>query len=499
MMRLCLKLMTIMNRCIISGFWGTRKKNSEASRSVRPGSWTMSDPQDFPWTFDQFHRYEVLKKALKFFFRNQTPHVLDVGGISPGRGGKAFWFPIRKLVPKNSFVLDKDCVKGAGFIQGDAAHLPLKDQCFDVTAALDVIEHIPSENRADVLKELGRVSQDLVVLSVPKASPQVREAEDMISEQVQKLYGVSHVQLEEHRRFGLPKKEFISEAFKDLGFSQVCFSYGSLRNWMFFQSLKHGFLFQAESKSVAEGIDWFAAQYLKGTELSPLFVRDFWVASRNRRESELKKGVHRIQDQLKGQGAKSPKQVPGQLDRLKAFNRGLIRSFSKDKVTGVILAETGGQNLRDCLKHALSQKVDFDFEVCVLNIGENPDIRYMMKAFFPEVKYLSLKQKSPITFREQMLELFCQLKGDYILLVDEERMLPQDEAAGFLRQITQKTSTMVLVPDEKCVFVPRTVFSDAHWDEKLMQRKIKAMGKQDILKALREGLESDKGKVICGD
>lgn len=462
----------------------------EACGSTPYGSLKMNKELHFPWTFDQYHRYRVLNAALKFFFKEKSPVVLDVGGVSPRRGGGTFWLPIREIVPDKSYVLDTDYVRLHEFIQGDAAHLPFEDNSVDVVSALDVLEHIAPQKREGILEEFGRVSQDLILLSVPEATKEVRAAEDMLYDQVKKLYGINHAQLEEHRRFGLPEIETLSEILRSLGFSEIHFSYGSLTNWIFFQSLKHGFFFRPESDSILEGIDWFEAQYLKGTEFQPPFIRHFWAASKKREESELKDGVKWIQNQLKeksDKSEKSPKQVSGELDRLKSFNRALIRSLSREKTTVMILAESGGQKLRECLKHILSQKVYFDLEVSVLNITENPDIKYMIKAFYPAVKYLSWKTPHPAAFREKMLELFCELQGDYILILDEARLLPQDSVTQIFEKMRENPKILIINSDSQWVFMRRKIFSSQNWDKSQMKRTIEKMNKEEIFMTLRQG------------
>lgn len=447
----------------------------------------MNEPRSFPWTFDQYQRYAVLKAVLEVFFKEKSPVVLDAGGISPGRPGEAPWLPVGEISPGKSYVLDREYVREDGFIQGDAAALPFQDNRLDVVSALDVIEHIPPEKREAVLEELGRVSRDLVVVSAPIAGKEVEEAEAMLYDQVLRLHRTGHAQLEEHRRFGLPKIEKISGIFESSGLTVAGFSYGCLAAWMFFQSLKHAFLFRPESKSILECVDWFAAGYLNETEFRPPYIRHFWLVSGKRDKRELEAGVQRIQSTLKEKGGAREREGRGELEKLAVFNRELIRFFYPDKVTAVILAESGGQKLRESLQHVLSQKVFFDFEVSVWNTSGDPDIKYMVEVFYPAVTYLSWKKSHSGTFRERMLELFCRLKGDHILLLDEAVLLPQDAAARFLKEL--RDSRRSLTGGAHWLFMRRTVFSDLDWDEKLMRKKVEKMTKKEIFTVLCEGLK----------
>jgi ubiquinone/menaquinone biosynthesis C-methylase UbiE len=443
----------------------------------------MNESPDFPWTFDQYQRYAVLKAGLDCFFQNKSPVVLDVGGISPGKNGETAWIPVKKIFSGQAYVLDPVYFKGEGFIQGDGAGLPFKDNRFDVVSALDVMEHIPPERRETVLKEMGRVSRDMILISAPMAGEHVEKAEEILSRQIKRLYGVVHTQLEEHKRYGLPDKETVSEVLKAQGFSGSDFAYGSLISWLFFQSIKHCFLFQPEMKQADEVLDRFAAEYLKEEEFTPPYMRRFWIASKSRDERELEAGVSRIKEELKERAQKDSKK---DLERLEGFSRELTEVFFKEKVAVLIAAESGGENLRACIQNALKQNFR-ELRVWVWNLTRNPDITYMMKLFFPDIHYVQCKEKNHQTFREQMLEMFCRVDSEYILLLDESAAFPPDAAGRYLKEI--KETRKILTGEKNCLMMRKTVFSGRNWNEKVMRKKFSKMKKKEIFTALSEELE----------
>ncbi len=53
------------------------------------------------------------------------------------------------------------------FIRGDAENLPLRNESISISLCLDVLEHLPEPRKA--LRELKRVSKDLIVIAVPLA------------------------------------------------------------------------------------------------------------------------------------------------------------------------------------------------------------------------------------------------------------------------------------------------------------------------------------------
>jgi SAM-dependent methyltransferase len=451
----------------------------------------MNKPTEFAWTFDQHERYAVLSAALEIFFKEQSPEILDVGGISPGRQGASTWFPVREIFKGRSVVLDIEFVRNEGFVQGDASALPFKDGSFDAVVAMDVIEHIPQDRREGVLKELGRVSRDLVLISAPKAGMELEEAEALLDYQVQALFGTRHTQLEEHRKYGLPTVEQISGFWKSSGFCESGFSFGSLGTWMFFQSLRHGLLMKPESESVLAKIDWFAVEYLKCAEFREPLIHHFWAASCKRDRRELAAGIEGIREGLKEKGREEQKDGPREIETLTAFNKILTQALFPEKVSGVILVESGGENLKVCLQHLLTQKVYFPFEIAVWNLGENLEIEGMVKTLFPAVTYLNRGTNDSLSFRGRMLEVFYQLQGDHILFLDEEVLLPQDALVCFYDERRRHPFAPVINPGCRCLFMRKSVFSEGHWDEKRMGSEVKALKKTDIFDTFLHGLQGE--------
>ncbi|MDH4123584.1 MAG: class I SAM-dependent methyltransferase [Thermoplasmata archaeon] len=55
-------------------------------------------------------------------------------------------------------------------VEATVLNLPFKDNCFDVIAAFEVLEHLPYEYFIMALKEIKRVTRKYVVLSLPDVS-----------------------------------------------------------------------------------------------------------------------------------------------------------------------------------------------------------------------------------------------------------------------------------------------------------------------------------------
>ena len=81
--------------------------------------------------------------------------------------------------------------------------LPFRDGSFDVTVAMDVLEHIPPEERNRFIQELFRVSRCHIVLGVPSGPLAARQDRELASYYF-KQHGTDYTFLTEHLEYGLP-------------------------------------------------------------------------------------------------------------------------------------------------------------------------------------------------------------------------------------------------------------------------------------------------------
>ncbi|RLG74275.1 MAG: hypothetical protein DRO14_05905 [Thermoprotei archaeon] len=112
-------------------------------------------------TIDYFERYLYVVRLLLTIERRvgKRLKLLEVGAGSSS--------PIRRYF-EDAVLLD--IMSGTGVnIVADAAYLPFRDKVFDVALAVDLLEHIPPNNRAIVLKELLRVAK-FVIIHAPLVS-----------------------------------------------------------------------------------------------------------------------------------------------------------------------------------------------------------------------------------------------------------------------------------------------------------------------------------------
>jgi len=162
-----------------------------------------------PEHFDTGLRYRVVARILAREYSGE-PLVLDVGS---GPVGLAPYLPHRVYGVDTRFrrATHPHLVP----VQGSAASLPFADGSFDAVVSCDALEHVPPPGRPAFLRELCRVSRDLVIVVVPEgeAAEQQDRRLDAIYE---KVHGCRYSFLVEHVDNGLPRQAEVAAMLRDL-------------------------------------------------------------------------------------------------------------------------------------------------------------------------------------------------------------------------------------------------------------------------------------------
>jgi len=426
---------------------------------------------DFPWTYDQYQRYSVVKEFLKIFYADKTCNVLDVGGLSPDREGKRFWLPIKHIHPGESYTVDLFFHPKKNFVQGDGKFLPFKDKSFDLVTALDTVEHIAEEDRPCFLQELCRVSRGSIFLSAPFQDNNIIQAEKLLSNQILTLYGVQQQQLQEHAECGLPQIEALSQMLDPLTLSSTGFSCGSLQNWIFNQTLKNCFIVGKNVGKIQSLIDrWMASRFMS-FEFEAPFSRHFWIASKDLSQEDLEEGVGRVKGLLRRSASRndigdqgSPRCFTPRDDRgstrddrgntrddivfdlsdMEDLNREILGFFSRDYVSALVVSSGETKNLHLCLEHLLTQKVDFELEVFVWETKDSTVDKEGIKNRFPGVKFLKTGHTNK--FANALFDALRQLIGNHILFLSENILLSPDSVQTFYDRLCHSKECGLLVP-----------------------------------------------------
>lgn len=399
----------------------------------------MTDTQEFPWTYDQLQRYSVLREFIRVFYSNERIKVLDVGGGSPEREGQFYWLPLKHVFAGTSLVIDRIHIEKDDYLQADGLGLPVKNGSFDVVSALDVIEHVPEKNRSQLFLELCRVSKSSVVLSAPFRDEKIQRAEELLFEQIKRQYNISHQQLLEHKEYGLPEIESVHLALRKHMVSGAGFGYGSLKNWIFVQTIKNCFQFRKSSGGIQRVLDEWMTAYHRVSEFDPPYARYFWMYSKSIDQEKLENGVKIVKENLK-------KKAEPELwfEDLADFNKDVSDYFCREVVSAIVVASGKGKHLAECLNHVLTQKVDFDFEVAVWDITREGAFEEMMKNQYPGVKYLGWEKNERSI--NGLLRIADELIGDYLLLVSDDILLPLDSVSCFRERLQASPEAGLLGP-----------------------------------------------------
>ena len=145
--------------------------------------------------------------------------LLDVGS---GSAGLAPWLGPRWSV--TTVDTSYDDYGGASGPLADAAHrlvadarrLPFPDRSFDVTVAVDMLEHVPAADRAAILAELCRVTARRVIVAGPVGSAALA-ADARLAELYRCRLGRLPAWLEEHLEHGFPEPAEIEAALRPHG------------------------------------------------------------------------------------------------------------------------------------------------------------------------------------------------------------------------------------------------------------------------------------------
>ncbi|HLQ37390.1 MAG TPA: class I SAM-dependent methyltransferase [Planctomycetota bacterium] len=185
------------------------------------------------WQFDIHQRYSFLARLLAAMFTEATKvTVLDVGA---GPTGLAEAFLPPRFHITTADVQDFGRTDIVRLVPG--APLPFADGAVAVTMAMDVLEHVPAEQRSGLIVELCRVAAHTIVLSFPNDDPAVREAETALDRVFIDTFGDGNAFLAEHKALGLPAANDVLATLAAAGFDVLQWPNCPLPEWLLYSAL----------------------------------------------------------------------------------------------------------------------------------------------------------------------------------------------------------------------------------------------------------------------
>lgn len=212
--------------------------------------------------FDQYQRYEICKRVIDDFRgkKQDKLKILDVGGHFKTKEG-VDWLPAIEFFGENE-VLVVDTTKASidNYQVSDGRDLPFENDSFDVVVSNDVLEHVPPQGRYDFIKELIRVSKELVVINFPYYTAKKALAEKILYEYIVNSSNGENRMLEEHLINGLPKVQDVINELNELSMPHSYYYSGDTDNWLKLMAVNYELSRIAEPK-LQEIIDEYVNKY----------------------------------------------------------------------------------------------------------------------------------------------------------------------------------------------------------------------------------------------
>jgi hypothetical protein len=166
--------------------------------------------------FDRYQRFRAASQLVDQLAGNRPASILEIGGFDQA---------------SQPFLTRHQHTAWNGEIH-PGQPLPFAPGQMEIVLALDVLEHVPPEERAFFISEISRVAERAVVLSFPLRAAQAAEAF---------VYGLTGSPwLAEHLRLGLPDPREIEDIFRESGLIFTCFPNAALPSWTAMMLLMYG-------------------------------------------------------------------------------------------------------------------------------------------------------------------------------------------------------------------------------------------------------------------
>lgn len=230
---------------------------------------------------DLYTRYFLVFKIIESVFGKKEIEILDAGGKEGllGRFIKEKGYPYKLTILD---ILPPDRKK-KNYVQGDICKAPFGDKKFDVVTSCDLLEHIKYKDRSKAILEMLRVSKNLVILTAPFSSKEVKKAEGLANDFFQKYTGKGHPWLKEHFKVELPEGKWLEGLLKKRGCYFQDFGSNNLSNWLFF--ILPNFMpsfFQVDIAKLQEFNRFYNLNFKKLGDFDPPTYRKIYIIGKDK-------------------------------------------------------------------------------------------------------------------------------------------------------------------------------------------------------------------------
>jgi O-antigen biosynthesis protein len=213
---------------------------------------------------DQFERYSVATRwvdRLVGSVRNRPVRLLEVGPNVLNLLPEFFVQDRIEVVRCDLFVPNAD---EPGFVKIEPNEpLPFEDHEFDGVLGLEVLEHVPDNERTLFLTECVRVARHGVVLTCPDGCEAVRRAERLAMDAYERRHGNEHPFLAEHAAFGQPVAERIRPILESTGARLHDHAISPLNRWLTTLLLQENLIERGVSDEMRTHVQSYILERLK--------------------------------------------------------------------------------------------------------------------------------------------------------------------------------------------------------------------------------------------
>lgn len=259
-------------------------------------------------SFDLRQRYRATSELIESVRGGKPLLILDAGSRE---GFLAGFLPGDRVVN-----LDRELFAGESFVAGDLLRLPFASRTFDLTVALDVMEHIEPGRRGDFLDEIARVSRDGFILGGPFYRKEVVEAERQANDFYIRATGRENEFLAEHLRLGLPRREEVASWMGRNNYRALTsLANNHLPLWLMMMGLSAYLSRFPRAEDLAAAVADLYDRHLASCDCLPPAYREIILATRT--------------DVGETSGCVSPSPAPGEIRAgVRDFAEGVIRELT---------------------------------------------------------------------------------------------------------------------------------------------------------------------------
>ena len=255
-----------------------------------------------PTEFDRWSRHVIAAALIRSAVEPPGP-ILEIGG------SQGF---TRILLPNYDITVTDIAGSDVNTI-ASAEDLPFVAGEFSAVLMLDVLEHVPTSQRTQIIHELARVVRSCAVIGGPFVNSEIVAAEQNVRDLYRRISGRDHRWLSEHLDFGLPDLGAVHAALGAVGFDCADIPTNPIPMWKRLQLLNFAAA-ASDHADLARGLhEQLAARFLGGGDQKGSPYRRVILALK---DGDPQTAVTRVQKSLGSSGTKwGIKDANSEIDR----------------------------------------------------------------------------------------------------------------------------------------------------------------------------------------